>query len=223
MGLGRASKVTIIGQGSSNGVIIPVDGVTRDARSDGGFVGRVCPDKGVPTPLAATELLTDQHIGASLLLVGPEEPSWTEGPAGYFAQALSGSLDPQFVRWTGPVKNPTTRYEQMDLLCLPTLRVGFFNVVLEAAVCRVLTVASRVTGCFDDVIDNETGLLFTSTDPVDLADKLSRLELDRIEFARVNRDAHSRAAKEFRRETVWERTRIAFLAEIARRSEKGKI
>jgi len=73
------------------------------------------------------------------------------------------------------------------------------------------------------VIDNETGLLFTATDPVDLADKLSRLALDRTELARLGPNAHSRAVKEFRRETVWERTQIAFLAEIARRSEKGKI
>jgi glycosyltransferase involved in cell wall biosynthesis len=233
-GLCPAPKVVVLGAGSSNGVAIPSPrerveiaeqaerlrrelGVTQD-RPVVGFVGRLSHDKGVPVLLTAMEQLIEE-AEAQLLLVGPEEPP------GFLAAAVrSRELQFESVIWAGQVADVRPYYALMDVLCLPTKREGFPNVVLEASVHGIPTVASRVTGVIDAIMERETGLLFTDDDHDELAEALRLVIRDPSAADALGVKAKSRAITLFSRDTVWAQTVSFFEGELAlnARAKAGK-
>ncbi|WP_127782098.1 glycosyltransferase family 4 protein [Rhodococcus sp. X156] len=219
-GLSQQDKVIVLGSGSSNGVEIAplvtfhVAETSTDLRAmvgldpnvpTIGFVGRLAADKGLPTLLRAIQQLDEQKLFPQILLVGPDEP---EGSLQTFLK--EAGVRPNRVKWLGAVADVRPYYPLMDVLCLPTLREGFPNVVLEAGVNAVPTVASRVTGCVDAVIDGETGRLFIPGASGDLAQTLAELLRDPELRHRLGDGARQRAVKLFDRRLVWELTEAYF-------------
>lgn len=82
----------------------------------------------------------------------------------------------------------------MDVFVLPSLSEGFPNTVLEAMACGCCVVASAVGGVPELVDHFRTGLLFTSGDADDLADKLFSL-LENPELRRAMGAAAAAEAK----------------------------
>lgn len=206
-------KIAVLGSGSSNGVDTMLrpehHAVTAieqalglgDAELVVGFVGRISVDKGIGTLFSAVRLLEQRGEAVRLLLVGAEEPP------GILAQSLAASgVDPALVSRVGAVPDPTPYYGSMDVLCLPTRREGFPNVVLEAAVQGVPSVATTATGSIDAVVDGVTGLMVSPDDPRALAEALRALRVDRDRCRRLGVAARRRAADLFDREMVWSRT-----------------
>lgn len=207
--LGGPDRFVVLGDGSSNGV--DVDAIERvsadeDQRAalrgqlalDGerpvvGFVGRLTEDKGVAVLAEALRLLQHRRVAVQLLLVGAAETE--DGPA------LDVPGIP--VARTGFVPNPERYYSLMDVLCLPTFREGFPNVVLEAAAGGVPTVTTDATGAVDSVVDGETGLVVPVRDAVALADALARLVADAELRRRFGAAARERARARFDRSLVW--------------------
>lgn len=212
----RPQKISVIGKGSSNGVDVEL--FDRKNFSDAertqlaerlglvagvpvvGFVGRLTHDKGLKVLADARTILSRSGIDHQLLVVGG-----LDDPSGEVS--LDGndeSLRPAVV--TGHVPNPETYYQVMDLLCLPTLREGFPNVVLEAAASGIPTVTTTATGAIDSVIDGSTGFLATVGSAESLADRLSALLRDeRRRFAMGSASAEQVRAH-FSRDEVWSLT-----------------
>lgn len=197
----------VIGAGSSNGV----DAATIQAGAAGkrdqaradlgidsnafvvGFVGRIVRDKGIHTLI---EALRDPRLrGATCLVVGNEE----EG--GLADELRSSGAN---VVWTGYVEGPWVQLACMDVLCLPTKREGFPNVVLEAASVGVPTVTTRVTGAIDSVIDGQTGILIDFDDHRALADALVALRDNPEQRKQLGRAARERAETQFAPEIIWQ-------------------
>jgi glycosyltransferase involved in cell wall biosynthesis len=208
-----ATKITVLGSGSSNGVdtsVRPIPtAVAAIEKALGlesavfvvGFVGRISDDKGIETLLAAARLLHDTDETVRVLLIGAEEPR------GVLMKSLMATgTDPALVTSVGVVADPTPYYAVMDVLCLPTRREGFPNVVLEAAVQGVPTVTTTATGSVDAVLDRVTGLLIQPDDPVALADALRLLRVNREWSEQLGSTAKARAVDLFNRELVWRRT-----------------
>lgn len=80
------------------------------------------------------------------------------------------------------------RYDDVDLVCLPSLHEGMSNVMLEAMSCGKVCVASAVGGALDLLRDGDNGYLFAPRAPDDLARALARaadtLAFDRGEQVR---------------------------------------
>lgn len=227
-GLAAENDVVVLGAGSSNGVDVEPGYMTKiragetaaltreDVGLDPlvpvvGFVGRLARDKGLSTLLAAAQEIVGNGTEMQLLLVGPEEhPRMLDQLR---AAALASEVR---VQWTGPVREPQLYYPMMDLLCLPSHREGFPNVVLEAAVSGAPTIASDVTGCVDAVVDGETGLLFERENSRDLASKLSSLLDDPARRKAFGIQARERAISLFDRRIVWRLTEEFFDQEVAR-------
>ena len=74
-----------------------------------------------------------------------------------YIQNDSSNLNIQFISET---KNPEKYIALSDVLCLPSYREGFGNVVIEAASMKVPSVVSNIYGLKDSIIDGETGLYF---------------------------------------------------------------
>lgn len=212
LGLVAPTKITVLGSGSSNGVAIPTDEhISLDKLEKRrelsipdmptiGYVGRLTPDKGVGVLLEALKLM-DIAQETQLLLIGPEEE------AGYLDSLLmQDDFDQLHINWIGSVPEPARYYPAMDVLCLPTMREGFGNVIIEAAAYGIPSIASRVTGCVDAVVDGVTGVLVAPSDPSALASALDHVLSDPPLLSHLGAQARTRVKREFRREHIWELT-----------------
>lgn len=206
--LASEEKVVVLGKGSSNGVDTTRfrPGSVSDSRvtelraslglQDGtpiiGFVGRLNRDKGLSVLAAASEELRSRGIPHQLLVVGGIDES---------ASAETSGLDSAIQ--TGHVADPRDYYALMDLLCLPTLREGFPNVVLEAAAMGLPTVTTDATGAVDSVRDGATGWICRAGDSASLADTLSMALADGDLRRKLGENARRDAETHFERSTVW--------------------
>ncbi|MFJ8896231.1 glycosyltransferase family 4 protein [Leifsonia sp. NPDC102414] len=210
--LASPDAITVLGDGSSNG--IDVDAFERSLPSPEtldrlraelvlstetpvvGFVGRLTEDKGLLVLSAAVERLANQGTAFQLLIVGG-----VEGDASV-ADLIPPSPGITTVT-TGFVNDPERYYPLMDVLCLPTLREGFPNVVLEAAAAGVPTVTTTATGAVDSVVDGQTGIVVPVGDAEALADGLRRVIADQALRQRFGAAAKLRARERFDRSVVW--------------------
>lgn len=181
-----AAKILVINHGSICGVNAEVFDPTPGNRAAArtvlrelgipddapvlGFVGRIVYDKGVSVLMDAWRELRDAFPTLHLLLVGEFEDH----------QPLEASLlrsiedDPR-VHVTGWRDYPAPYVAAMTVMALPSFREGFGLALIEAAAMEVPTVASRIPGCVDAVVENETGLLVDPHDPPALAAAVGRL------------------------------------------------
>jgi glycosyltransferase involved in cell wall biosynthesis len=215
LGLATPSALKVIGNGSSNGVDVErfnPERIDQDSVSalrvelglvPGipviGFVGRLTIDKGLVSFAQARQLLVDRGVDHQVLLVGGID----DDNADTWVKTLTIAGRPAAV--TGHVYDTSPYYRLMDLLCLPSLREGFPNVVLEAAASGVPAVTSDATGAIDSVIDTETGLIARAGDGSDLADRLERLlSLSEAERRVMGVAARERAVREFSHTMMWD-------------------
>jgi glycosyltransferase involved in cell wall biosynthesis len=89
-----------------------------------------------------------------------------------------------------------------DLLCLPSYREGFSNVIIQAAACGVPAVGSDIYGISDAVEDGKTGLLFPMGQVRGLADALTCLIEDAGLRAAMASAGMARARRLFARERL---------------------
>jgi glycosyltransferase involved in cell wall biosynthesis len=209
-GVVPADKVVMLGHGSSNGVdpgtFRPPTWKERSAARSAagvppnavvvGFVGRLTPDKGLDCLESAFECLSVRNPDVWLLLVGEQD-----SPPSPAADRL---LAHPRVRALGFVADPLRRYAAQDVLCLPTRREGFPNVVLEAAACGIPAVTTRATGAIDSVVDGETGLTVPVDDPASLCEALELLYGNPGLRAYLGDRARQRALRDFEPQAIWE-------------------
>lgn len=130
------------------------------------FMGRLKRDKGVLDLASAFGGLEPSFSSLYLIFVGPDEDGLRE-------QILHlASLGRNQVRFSGHVNNPEDFIAAADFLCLPSYREGFGLVTIEAAAVGIPTLASRIYGITDAIIDGVTGLLHEPGDLAGIAEGL---------------------------------------------------
>ncbi len=199
--LAPAARITVRGRGSSNGVDVDrfAPGNTA-AQVDGllpgvpviGFVGRLNHDKGLEVLAEACRLLDDRGTAYQLLIVGGVDGA----ELGSFSRLRRAPTV------LGAVPDTSMYYPLMRALCLPTLREGFPNVVLEAGATGIAVVTTDATGAVDSVIPERTGLMVTAGDAGQLADALQRVIEDPHLAADLGANARDFVVEHFRRDAV---------------------
>lgn len=157
------------------------------------FIGRINYDKGVLDLYQAFVKNSTQYENIHLLLVGPDEGNLVPKIVNE-SISLSCSKKLHYIDYT---EMPEQYMATADILCLPSYREGFGNVIIEAASVGLPALASRIYGITDAVVDGETGLLHEVGNIQDIADKMSLLAKDvelRQSFAKK---AYLRARQDF--------------------------
>lgn len=207
-GLAPADSITVLGEGSSHGVdleyfssnVTPnVDNETANfLESNRGliitFVGRLNTDKGVDTLIEAIKAVHAKGIAIALMLVGALEDA-------RIAEMIAKA--PDFIYATGKVLDVRPYIAAADALCLPTLREGFPNVVLEAAALNVPAVVTNATGAIDSVVDGETGWVFPVSDAEALASIFIDVSDHKDLLIRRGARAKNRVEKDFEQYRMW--------------------
>lgn len=138
-------------------------------------IGAVCvlrPEKNLELLQAAFAKVRGLSSNPKLLLVGsgPELEKLEQN-----SERLGISANSVFV----PASQQVASFMRtIDIFVSCSYSEAFSNSILEAMACGSCVVGSRVGGTPELITDNETGLLFTSNDVNDLADKLAHLIQD---------------------------------------------
>ena len=174
------------------------DPVLRAELSAGGrfdrlllFVGRLVPQKDVPTLLEAVARLAPRYPGLRLICVGDgaEAAAWRE-------RAHRGGLGDR-VLWAGARPRPdvVSFMAVSDVLVLPSRYEGYARVLMEAAAAGRPVVCTDVSGVEEAVRHGETGLVVPVGDAGALAAALDTLLADEPRARRMGEQgrAHMRA------------------------------
>jgi glycosyltransferase involved in cell wall biosynthesis len=157
------------------------------------FVGRVTRDKGIAELVAAFDMVYKKNKNALLILVGPFEPERDPLPENLLAAIYSNP----HIRVVGYDPEPEKYLAISDVLCLPSYREGFGNVVIEAAALGVPTVGTDIIGLKDSIVNQETGILVPPKHVVALATALSDLLADDGRRKQMGEAAKRRAVNLF--------------------------
>ncbi len=197
-----SAKSTVFAKGSISGVDIARFKPNLQARKDIRrqlnisadailflFLGRLTRDKGVLD--LAQAYISLQKGSAHLLFVGPDE----QGMQAEIV-CISGKDNPN-VHFIGHTDTPESYMAAADVLCLPSYREGFGTVVIEAAAVGIPTIASRIYGLTDAVVDGETGLLHESHDINAIKVCMEQLITSNALRIKLGEQARTRAILEF--------------------------
>lgn len=133
------------------------------------FAGRLDPQKGLHTLLAAVQPLLAGDGETRLLVMGdgPQRPE--------LEQAVRRASLSARILFRGLVRDVAPYLRACDIFVFPSVGEGMPNALLEALASGLPCVASAIGGCTDIVTDGETGLLVPPGDAAAFRGALERL------------------------------------------------
>ena len=149
------------------------------------FLGRLNSDKGIYDLIHSFK--SADLKSAYLLLIGPDE----ENIATKFKSNHSNII------FSGATSSPQDYLAASDILCLPSYREGFGNVVIEAAASGLPSIVSNIYGLSDAIIQNNTGLAHEPKDLKEITKLMIAVFNDRKLVANLGKAAKKRAISEF--------------------------
>jgi len=156
-----------------------------------GVIGRLSPEKDIPTFLKAAALLKPRFPHLKFLVVG-------DGPEKRTLQSLAGDLGlSDRLTFTGFVQDIDTVYQQLDLLVISSLTEGIPLVVLEAMKHSIPVVSTRVGGMKEVIEDGLDGMLVEPNNPEMLATSIEALLLDADKYTRTAGYARKKIVERF--------------------------
>lgn len=208
-GVVRRGGVTVLGQGSVAGVdlarfrpdpaaraALRAETEVADAVPIFLFVGRLVRDKGVFDLVEAFATLNARHGQWELWMVGPDEEDLQA------TLQIEGERLGARIRWFGPTPTPECYMAAADVFVLPSYREGFGSVVIEAAACGIPTIAYRIDGVVDAIVENHTGCFVAKGNIEELAQAMERLGSEPEMLSDLGDAALRRAVEHFSSSTV---------------------
>ena len=208
-GIVKPGGISVLGPGSIMGVDIehfrPNSSIRHRIRAAWGisedmcvflFVGRLARDKGIFDLIQAFTTVAAENQRVELWFIGPDEE--------HLSRLLKEEYRPGVaqMRWLGQTFYPEHYMASVDVLVLPSYREGFGSVVIEAAACGATTVAYRITGVIDAVIEEQTGILVDFGNVDALAAAMLDLSNDPVKRRQLGHQAKDRVSATFTSKTV---------------------
>lgn len=149
------------------------------------YVGRLKKEKGIPELLNGfAAIKTIRNI--KLFIIGTDEEN--------LAHLIEGHNN---IKYLGFKTNISEYYSFADMLCLPSHREGFGNVIIEAAACNLPAIASNIYGLCDAVEDGYSGLLHEVKSEHSITASMEKVVNGKIDLDKMRFDARKRVADVF--------------------------
>ena len=136
------------------------------------LASRMLWDKGVGEFVEAAKILKQEGIEARFVLVGEND---SENPASISNRQLNEWNELDTVEWWGVKTDMHKVLAQSSIVCLPSYREGLPKVLLEAASCGRVIIATDVPGCREIVHNGENGALVPLKNANSLASAIKKL------------------------------------------------
>lgn len=180
-------KMTVLGDGSSNGINLdyfnPLNtpqhikdqlkeqlGIS-DASFVFLFVGRVVKDKGIKELAQAFKRAYELYPIAQLVVVGPLEQELDP----ITEEELDFLNHHPGVSWVGYQEDIRPYLGISDLFLFPSYREGFPNVVMQAGAYHLPCIVSNINGCNEIIVDGQNGYIVPSKDSEQLFERMVQL------------------------------------------------
>ena len=213
--ISKASKIKVIGQGSSNGINIlnfsksaeiiqkaELIRATLDLdKSDyiWIFVGRVVGDKGINELIEAFVIFQKQYSNNSLLIVGSYEKELDPLKA-KTEKILEGH---EKIFHVGFQKDIRPYLCLSNSLVFPSYREGFPNVPMQAACMGLSLILSDINGCNELIKNNESGLLIPPKSVEAIINAMKRLYLSKEFGKQLGINAYNEVIQKYSQPVVW--------------------
>lgn len=210
----RPNKISVIGQGSSNGIdtnwyhkTVEVEELAIQLRNQFNlegykvllFVGRLVKDKGIEELLEAYKALKKKYK-IKLLLVGPFEKD--RDPLS--SQAMYTIENDPGIITTGYVKDVRQYMAVSYLLAFPSYREGFPNVPMQAGAMGLPSVVTDINGCNEIIQNGVNGLFIQPKNIPSLQSALESLLSDQDLYKKIASNARPMITSRFEQEHIWE-------------------
>jgi glycosyltransferase involved in cell wall biosynthesis len=161
-----------------------------------GVVSRLTRLKGLEHFLEAAAMVRSRVPDIRFVIVGETSPM-DRGYLGQLQRYAERCGVAQDVIFTGLRRDVPAVLSSLTVSVMPSLNEALSNVVLESMAAGAPTVATRVGGTPEAIVDGVTGLLVPPADSAALADAIVRLLHDRQLAAYLGRAARERIADHF--------------------------
>jgi glycosyltransferase involved in cell wall biosynthesis len=179
-------------------------------------VSRLTRLKGLEQLIEATALLRERHPDARVLIVGETAPSETAYLAELQGRAEQHRVSDRVI-FMGLRSDVPALLAAADVSVMPSLNEALSNVLLESMAAGAPTVATRVGGTPEALVDGATGLMVPPGDARAIADAVSRLLIDRALADRLGRGARQIIRDQFSVERMVSATEHLYLELLARK------
>ncbi|MDQ2718975.1 MAG: glycosyltransferase family 4 protein [Bacteroidota bacterium] len=211
------AKLTIIGQGSSNGlnvnrfnkanldpeVLIEVKKIINYEAYNIYllFVGRMVYDKGVVELIEVFIGLHESNPNLRLILLGYHERLLDPLPT-EIEHEISTCKAIIHINWSDkvPYFMALSHY-----FVFPSHREGFPNVLLEAAAMQLPIICSRIIGNIDIVVENVTGLIFEPFNKQSLKNAVMKALQNPEQMKEMAIKLHERIITDYKRDAFWQK------------------
>ena len=213
----NASKLNIIGKGSSNGInlnrfnasglmlnkIAAIEAQINYSKQYSYllFMGRLVKDKGIVELMEAFTQLQPLYPHLRLILAGEFENTLDPLPQETI-YAINKNQSVIHIPWTNEVEY----YMHLaDAFVFPSHREGFPNVLLQAAAMRLPIVCSKIAGNVDIVQNKKTGLLFNTGNVAELKKTIEFALTQKKQMAEMAADLQKIIFSDYQQTTIWQK------------------
>lgn len=160
------------------------------------YMGRLNKEKGIYELTTAFEELLITNKSVYLLVIGSDEEDFQN----YFECKFKKQNDN--FKYLNNTLFPEKYFQAADVLCVPSYREGFGNVVIEAAGCGVPAIGTNIYGLKDTIEHNKTGILVESQNINDLLLAMMRMASNQNERIQMGINARQRVKEKFSEDIV---------------------
>lgn len=157
-----------------------------------GAVGRFIATKRYPLLIEAFEMLSRDHSGLHLMILGDSGPEREK-----VHQLARQSPVASRIHLMGHQAEPALFYQAMDLLAMPSSHEGLANALLEAMASGVPALAHSACGAAEVIEDGVSGFLTQIDSASDLTESISSLIQSPDLLQKVSAQARQWAQKKF--------------------------
>lgn len=209
-----ASKLKIIGQGSSNGIDTDYfspeqisEKQKEELKSELGiqnedfvfvFVGRLVKDKGINELVFAFSKL--EARSSKLLLVGDFESELDP----LTSETLIEINENPAILSIGFQSDVRPYFAISHCLVFPSYREGFPNVVLQAGAMGLPSIVSDINGCNEIVSDSQNGIIIPVKNAIAIQEAMQKLMADKALYEKLKVNARTPITSRFEQKRIWD-------------------